>query len=562
MRTRILSGIALGLTLWIGVVRAEAPPAFVRETAMVAMRDGVRLATEIWRPNGTGPWPVALVRTPYGRTSRPGERFTREGIALVVQDARGRFASEGVARAFVDDGWGELQDGKETVDWLRKQPWCNGKIATFGGSAEGITQLMLAGAGPNGIVGQHVGVAPVSLYHYAIYQNGAFRKALVEDWLRLTRWPPEVLLLYRQHASEDAFWRDLDLRRRRDRVRWPIVLVGGWFDIFTQGTLDAFTELQARGGEGARGRQHLVIGPWIHGPPARRAGELTFPENAVGPPGMPDTFQWLSFWLKGAPSSPAKEPPVRYYVMGDVDDPKAPGNTWRTADRWPPPARSRRLYFTAEGALSPDRPETATTREYDYDPANPVPTVGGAELSLPSGPRDQRSVEGRNDVLVFTTPTLDAPREVTGRIRVRLTAATSARDTDFTAKLCDVYPDGRSMLITDGIVSARYRRSLKSPRLVSSGTRQTYDIDLWSTSIVFNRGHRIRVAISSSNAPRFEPNLNTGEPWRPGASATSPVVAHQTVTLGGSDASHIILPEVEGGIRGATANSIPGNPGP
>jgi hypothetical protein len=524
-------------------VRAEAPPAFVRETIKVPMRDGVHLATEVWRPNGTGSWPVALARTPYNRNALSGERFTREGIALVVQDVRGRYGSEGVARPFLDDGWGERQDGKDTVDWLRKQPWCNGRIATFGGSAGGITQLLLAGAGPEGIVGQHVVVAPVSLYHYGFLQNGAFRKALVEDWLRMTRWPPEVLPMIRQHPSDDEFWAETDLRRRLSRVRWPILHEGGWFDIFTQGTIDAFTELQARGGEGARGRQHLVLGPWTHAVHTRKAGELTFPENAVGLPGAPDMLQWLSFWLKGVPTTPASEPPVRYYVMGDVDDPNAPGNTWRTAERWPPPARSRRLYFTADGGLSPDRPETATTREYDYDPANPVPTVGGAELTLPAGPRDQRSVEGRKDVLVFTTPPLDAPLEVTGRVRVRLTAASSARDTDFTAKLCDVYPDGRSMLITDGIITARYRRSLRNGRLLTPGKRETYDIDLWSTSLVFNRGHRVRVAISSSNAPRFEPNPNTGRPWQPGTNGTTPVVAHQAVTLGGPEASYIVLPE-------------------
>jgi hypothetical protein len=542
--------LVLGLGGWAGWARAEAPAAAAIEPRheSVAMRDGTRLATDVGLPPGEGPWPVALARTPYDKKGIKGDRFVRSGIALVVQDVRGRFASAGKARPFADDAWGKCRDGADTLAWIRRQPWCSGKIATFGGSAVGITQLLLAGAGPEGIVGQHVVVAPVSLYHYCMYQNGVFRKALVEDWLRLTRWPEDVLPMLREHPSEDAYWRGMDLRARLDRVRWPIVHVGGWFDLFTQGTLDAFTQLQERGGDGARGRQRVVIGPWTHGIHTRKAGDLTFPSNAIRPPGAPDEFQWLSFWLTGQPAIPADEPAVRYYVMGEcvgappVADPRAPGNIWRSAARWPPPSRPTRLYFTADGGLEPQTSAGATTRTYDYDPAHPVPTVGGAELTLPAGPRDQQPVEGRPDVLVFSTPPLAAPREVTGRITVRLSAATSARDTDFTAKLCDVYPDGRSMLLTDGIVRARYRRSLRRPAPITPGRRTAYDIDLGSTSIIFNRGHRIRVSISSSNAPRFEPNPNT---W-PADGSAAPVVAHQTITLGGSEASYIELPEIAG----------------
>jgi predicted acyl esterase len=543
MRRRMLIWLILGLSAWMGWGRAEpVAPAVEPRHERVAMRDGTRLATDVWLPAGNGPWPVAMARTPYDKNGIKGDRFVASGMALVVQDVRGRFASEGKAQPFADDGWGEHRDGADTVAWVRHQPWCNGKIATFGGSALGITQLLLAGTGPEGIVGQHVVVAPISLYRYCMYQNGVFRKALVEDWLRLTRWPADALPMLRQHPNEDAYWRTMDLRQRLSQVRWPIVHVGGWFDLFTQGTLDAFTQLQERGGPGARGRQHLVIGPWTHGVYTRKAGDLTFPENAIRPPGAPDEFQWLSFWLTGQPAIPADEPAVRYYVMGDVDDPRAPGNTWRTAARWPPPARPARLYFAADGGLEPQPSSEVTTRSYDDDPAHPVPTVGGAELTLPPGPRDQRPVEGRPDVLVFSTPPLAAPREVTGRITVRLTAASSAHDTDFTARLCDVYPDGRSMLLTDGIVRARFRRSLRRPTRITPGKRIAYDVDLGSTSVIFNRGHRLRVSISSSNAPRFDPNPNT---W-PAEASAAPVVAHQTITLGGSEASYVELPEAAG----------------
>jgi uncharacterized protein len=234
--------------------------------------------------------------------------------------------------------------------------------------------------------------------------------------------------------------------------------------------------------------------------------------------------------------------------MGDVTDPQAPGNFWSAADRWPPPSQPLRLYFTAEGGLVPQPPATATTREYDYDPTHPVPSVGGNEHDsvVPAGPRDQRALEQRPDVLVFTSPPLSEPLEVTGRLSVRLYAASSARDTDFTARLTDVYPDGRSISVADGIVRARYRQSLTQEALITPGERYAYDIDLWSTSLVFNRGHRIRVDISSSSAPWFEPNTNTGGPL-PLDKNEKPVVAHQTITLGGPEASYLVVPEVVGG---------------
>jgi putative CocE/NonD family hydrolase len=220
-------------------------------------------------------------------------------------------------------------------------------------------------------------------------------------------------------------------------------------------------------------------------------------------------------------------------------DPTAPGNVWRTADRWPPPSRPLRLYFTAEGGLVPQPPATPATREYDYDPLRPVFTLGGGLL-------DQRRVENWPEVQLFTTPPLAEPLEVTGRLTVRLYAATSARDTDFTARLTDVYPDGRSMYLNDGIVRARYRESVSRATAVTPGTRYAFDIDLGSTSLIFNRGHRIRVAISSSNYPRYELNRNNGRDW-PEDQSFPTVIAHQTIFLGGQEASHIVLPEVPAG---------------
>jgi predicted acyl esterase len=538
----------LGVCGWASGLHPARPQAAapVKLTAMVPMRDGTLLATDVYLPAGDGPWPVALARTPYGKGGYNGPAVNQIGAVLAAQDVRGRGASKGQARPLVDEGWGERQDGADTVAWIRQQPWCNGKIATFGFSYSGINQLLLAGTGVEGIVGQHVSFGAGSVYHDVLFQHGVWRKGYVEAWLKATTWPKDVLAFDAEHPRYDALWAAVDFGSRPEQAHWPIVLVGGWFDLFTQGTLDAFSQLQDRGGAGAQGQQHLVIGPWVHGGDHQHAvGQLQFPRNADWPSDAPEASTWLSFWLTGKPAIPPDEPAVRYYVMDDVTDRQAPGNVWRAADHWPPPSQPLRLYLTAEGGLDRQSP-AAATREYDDDPAHPVPTVGGQDILIGSnGPQDQRRVETRPDVLLFTTSPLAEPIEVTGRLSVRLHAASSASNTDFTAKLTDVYPDGRSMLVTDGIVRASYRESLLKADPIIPGQRYAYDIDIGSTSIIFNRGHRIRVAISSSNYPRFDKNPNSGEDW-PYAKQLAPIVAHQTIFVGGTDASYLVLAEVVG----------------
>jgi predicted acyl esterase len=555
MRRCLLFGLLLALCVWLGYTlpsSVSAQGAATTLTVMVPMRDGVRLATEVYLPAGKGPWPVALGRTTVGRVGAAGgdlwplAQFTQNGIVRVSQDTRGRHDSEGKAQPFVDDGWGERQDGYDTIAWLREQPWWNGKIATLGIASPGITGLLLAGTGVEGIVGQIVTGGASSVYHHVWFQNGVPRRGLIDGHLRNYAWPPEARQLIQQHPRYDALWATVDLGSRPEQVRWPVVLIGGWYDYFLPGTLDAFSQFQDRGGTGGAGHAHLVIGPWMHPGIAaqlpgfdRLAGELRYPRNAVYPPEAPTQMQWLRFWLTGQPATPANEPAVRYYVMGDVRDPNAPGNVWRTADRWPPPSQPLRLYFTADGGLAPQPPATETLWEYDYNPARPVPTVHEGD----EGPADQRRVENRTDVVVFTTPPLTEPLEVTGRITVHLAAATTAPDTDFTAKLTDVYPDGRSMLVTDGIVRASYRNSVERAEFLTPGQRYEFDIDVGSTSLIFNRGHRIRVAISSSNYPRFEANRNNGRSW-PADQNSPSVVAHQTIFVGGADGSYLVLPQV------------------
>ena len=512
------------------------------QTHMVPMRDGVELATDVHLGAGDGPWPVILLRTPYNREGIKADGW--EDYVVVAQDVRGRFASKGHALAFFDDGWGEHQDGLDTVKWILAQPWCNGKIGTMGGSALGITQDLLAGANPPGVLGQHIVVADGNLYH-VMYPGGAFTEALIAGWLKATKWPEDNLKLIQAHPSYDSLWETVnaDARVREQHVNIPAVHVGGWFDIFTQGTLDSFVARSA-----ISPNQWLIMGPWPHGI-KREVGELVFPPNAVETPKpLADAHPWFDFWLRAEDNEVRGMPRVHYYVMGACGEGGAPGNEWRTADSWPVRARSTPLYFSTDGRLLPQAPAKSAGLSYSCDPAKPVPTRGGGNLLIPAGPMDQSELEKRGDVLVFSTPPLQQPVEVTGRITVRLYASSSARDTMFTAKLCDVYPDGRSMLLTDGALRAACRESLSDPTPIQPGQVYQFNIGLGSTSIIFNRGHRIRVDISSSNAPRFAVHPNV---WGEG----KPQVAQQTVLCGGRQVSEVILPIVGSnvGLRAAAA---------
>lgn len=515
-----------------------------KETVMIPMRDDTKLATNLYFPaTGEGPWPVLLVRTPYNKDLIGGPLAAApvvgQGIVYACQDMRGRFASEGLSRVFRDDGWGVRQDGYDTVEWLAAQKWCNGKVGTEGGSAMGIVQYMMAGAAPPHYVCGRAVVATPDLPNHAAFQGGGFRKELVENWLAMCKFP-EVNLqdLTNAQALTDKT-QPASLVGQWDRCHTPIYHVGGWYDIFLQGTLDAFAGMQEHGGKGARGQQRLIMGPWTHGGMGRRKqGELTYPENC-SPPKSAMLNEWLVHFLLCRFDQVVTDPPVLYYRMGDVDDPKAPGNDWITSATWPPKAETLRLYLRTSNALSKEPPPKEEPSSFQYDPVSPVPTVGGANLTIPAGPMDQRKVESRPDVLIYSTAPLDKPMEVTGRLTAHLWIASSAKDTDFTAKLTDVYPDGRSMLVLDGIARARYREGLLRSKLLTPTKAYELDVDLWSTSIVFNKGHQIRLAVSSSNSPRFDPSPNNGGPLRPWK---DPVVATNTVYHDAQRPSYLALP--------------------
>ncbi|MDZ7290873.1 MAG: CocE/NonD family hydrolase [candidate division KSB1 bacterium] len=521
---------------------------YVKTTYMVAMRDSIKLATDVFVSDTTRSWPVILIRTPYGKNTNPLYDFVifsliNRGYAVVVQDTRGRFASQGVDSLFLDDGWGPRRDGYDTVEWIAQQRWSNGKVGTWGASALGITQYLMAGSVPPHLVCQFVEVAATNLYSQATYYGGAFLQNLAEGWI--TKQGSTYLIPFVvAHSNYDAIWERLDLETRFSVINVPIYHFGGWHDIFIEGTLNGFAGLQYGGAPGARGRQKLLIGPWTHGNwLQRKQGELFFPQNSTFND-FNEALRWFDYWLLGKENGIMAEPPVKYYVMGASEN-GAPGNEWRTTTDWPPATQPALFYLHKDGNLSIEKPAGNNVFcSYQYDPKNPVPTLGGRNLEMAAGPYDQRNTENRSDLLIFTSPSLVEPLEVAGKITVKLWVSSSAKDTDFMAKLTDVYPDGRSMLVCDGALQARHRYSLRQEHFLTPDSIYPCTIDLWSTAMVFNRGHRVRVAIASSNAPRFEPNPNTGKPFRSDAET---VVATNTIYLDADHPSHLVLPVSLGG---------------
>ncbi|HEY5315443.1 MAG TPA: CocE/NonD family hydrolase [Pirellulales bacterium] len=520
------------------------------ETVMVAMSDGVHLATDVYRPQGPGPFPVVFTRTPYNRRKAQAAAGsqTRAGYVLVAQDMRGRFGSEGENLPFVGCGWGEHKDGVESLAWILKQPWCNGKVCTVGGSAGGITQNLLAGAAPPGLTAQHIVVAPASMYQQATYIGGALRLSQVENWTRTNQFDARALTIIEDHPTYDDYWRGQDSSLKFAVMNAPAIHVGGWFDTFSQGTLDSFVGRQHHGAAGARGTQKLVMGPWTHAVGRNEAdAELVFPNPQA--PQEYSSARWLEYYLKGVDNGVTALPAVTYYVLGDTSDPKskAPGNRWRQADDWPVPSRATPYYLLRGGKLAASKPAAgAEPVEYTFDPADPCPTHGGNNLTIARGPRNQNPIESRADVVLFTSEPLAEPLEVTGHVTAKVFVASSAVDTDLSIRLCDVYPDGESYNMAEGMLRLRYRNSFAKPEPLTPGEMVEVSVDCWSTSIIFNRGHRLRAAVTSSNYPRFDLNPGTGKPWKDG----DPHVKQTNRIF--CDAAHpsaLILPVVAGAAK-------------
>ncbi|MBL8130822.1 MAG: CocE/NonD family hydrolase [Anaerolineae bacterium] len=554
-------------------------------------RDGVVLRADIYRPNTPEPVPVLLERTPYGKGLMPPYLLfalmaAERGYAVVIQDTRGRWASEGDGAPFVH----EMQDGYDAVEWAAHQPWANGQVGMFGVSYMGYTQLAAAvmrppslktiipaetfcdafgtalqGGAPTLGVTVSWGLIAQALHGIVRLpdtpEKGALFAAWVAAWDGMVRGDTferlplkDMPLIGRggvadyvgtvlAHPTHDAYWEAL--RCPHESLDLPIFHIGGWYDIFIANTLSDYAGIRAAG----NAQQKLIIGPWAHGNYESVVGEVDFGIQSDGMAILPEEMhlRWFDYWLKGTPNGVMDEPPVRLFVMGD--------NQWRSEQEWPlARAQNTRYYLhsggrantlNGDGALSPEAPSDEAVDSFVYDPRNPVPTRGGAlccgEAALPSGAYDQRAIEARPDVLVYSTPPLERDLEVTGPLEVHLWAATTAPDTDFTAKLVDVGPCGYARNLTDGIVRARHHRSLDRAEFITPGEVYEYVIDLAATCNVFKAGHRIRVEISSSNFPRFDRNANSGLPL---GEDTALRPALQTIWHDAAHPSHIILPVI------------------
>lgn len=498
-----------------------------KQTVLLEMRDGARLATDWYPPvavPGAGPpdrVPVVLIRTPYDKARRnPAiERWrdclVRHGYVFAVQDMRGFYGSKDAGPR----GPGQY-DGYDTIEWFAQQPWCNGKVGMLGFSHLGAAQYEAAVTSPPHLACAIPAQAPGNYYTDALFPP-KFRKADMETILRGTF-----------SSRTTALWNTRIRRRdnsRLDQFNAPMMHSAGWYDFYKEGAIEMFRALQAHGGPGARGTQKLIIGPWGHGvdqeedrtEPLRLPGGLAYPANAKLDWEQEVWLPWFDHWLKGQPTGVMDRPAVKYYLMGAVDDPQAPGNRWIEAEDFPPPSVAVPYYVHSDRTLRTDAPTAKDeTLRYEYDPKNPVPTVGRLHARIPvKGPYDQREVEGRPDVLVFTTPVLETPLAIVGAVQAKLWASSDRRDTDFTVKLTDVYPDGRSMIFLDGIVKARFRNSYLEEEFLEPGQVYEFEIDLGYIAIAIAPGHRLRLAISSSNFDRWDINPNTGEPY--GAHAVS-----------------------------------------
>jgi len=532
----------------------------------VPMRDGVRLSANVFRPESPRRYPTILVRTPYGKgavISPNYAPFVENGYAVVVEDVRGRYASEGVFRPLEQ----EPADGDDTLNWIARQPWSDGKIGMLGSSYLGIVQWKVAPLNNPHLKAIFPSVSGCDDYLDRFYSRGGAMKLgqrllWMSENLRAPHFHPdfaqfvlhlplrtadvaatgETSSMYQEavaHPAYDAFWKSISVRRQLDNIHVPVFLVGGWFDNFVESDLEAFARLRKNSGV-----DHIMIGPWPHNMAAKLEGVDFGPD--VNVPIREMQLQWFDQFLKGKDTPLVSQAPVQIFEMGS--------NGWRDARGWPPPAHLERFYLESRGhanTLSGDgelrtRAALGAADRFVYDPHDPAPTAGGAACCdprvFPWGPKDQRPVEQRRDVLVYTTPPLRHDLEVIGPVTVVLYAATSARDTDFTAKLVDVFPDGRALNLTDGILRLRYRKSLEEPRLARPGEICKLTIDAGPTGNMFLKGHRIRLEISSSNFPRFDRNPNTGEP---AADATELRTASQTVYHDARRPSYMLLPVIE-----------------
>ena len=558
----------------------------------VPMRDGTVLRADVYRIKNGPPAPALIQRIPYRKEEGfviPPFRAVEAGYVVVSQDTRGRYQSDGTFVPFAH----EIDDGYDTVEWVAAQPWCDGNVGMTGGSYYGATQWLAAAARP-----PHLrAIAPLhtssDLYTNWFYQGGAFELSFTLMWTLMLLAPDylsklakagtvepvelrelerlleqlEDLYKFRPlsgiplvkrrlpwygewlgHPLQSGYWRKISPQTYHDRIDIPVYNIGGWYDIFLRGTIENFAGIGRRRPPGSRDN-HLIIGPWAHGfmwgvYPQIDYGKLAS-DIAIDLPGK--LLNFFDRWMK--PAGAAKEtPPVELFVMGE--------NRWRQFESWPPDADLTPYYLHSEGqantsrgngTLSTVHPGDEPSDAYLFDPNHPVPTIGGQTfaqgpmIAAQSGPADQTPIEQRHDVLCYTSDVLTEPVTVVGPVKARIYASSSAKDTDWVVKLIDVFPDGRALLLTEGVLRARYRESFENPRLLEPGEVYEFEIDMWATGNTFLPGHRIRIDVTSSNFPRFDVNTNTGGILAE-EDGKNAVRAVNTIYHNSKFPSHVLLP--------------------
>lgn len=553
---RSLLLVSLAILAAQSAARAADPPpdlGGVTEThVMIPTRDGVRLSTYLYTPPGPGPWPV-IYEQRYAdlrgaSTRQAAARLAARGYVVALENFRGAQQSEGTWVGYRALGWGEKRDGYDTVEWLARQPWSTGKVGTLGSSQAGFAQNFLAVTQPPHLVCQYMIDTGLSLFHEGYRIGGAARPERFKTMDATCREPADNRRLMEEwfaHPSYDAYWAEEDCTRHFDKMNVPCFTVGSWFDFMCVGSVESFIGRQHRGGPGSRGTQQLLIGPWPHGGPAgkqtNRVGELVFPENAKF--AIDDHIvRWFDHYLKGVDNGVERDRPVRYYVMGAVGEAGAPGNEWRDAPDWPVLSRPTGYFLREGGHLATQAPTVNSAHtSLSADPVHPAEIQGRA---FP-GARDARPFESQPDVRTFTTDTLTEPVEWTGKVRAELFVASTAKDTDVIVRVTDVYPDGRSILVIDAVRRARYREGFDREVPLEPGQVTPIAFDVGWMSLVFNRGHRIRVTVASTGAPFYEPNPNTGEPLTIDPPART-IVARNSVYHDAGHASRIIAPVRDG----------------
>lgn len=520
--------------------------ALAQTSTVVTAKDGTKLATTVWMPPnaGTAKRPSILRRTPYGRTTEPPllAQLLQAGVVVVAQDVRGRYESGGDFFPFLDDG----ADGADAIAWITSQPWSNGVVASYGASADGITQLMALREGPPALKCALPAVATDDLYE-AFYPGGAWRTELGTNWMTALG-EPEGLRAYLNHEARDSYWeRGAPSPSKSARIKATVRLVTGFYDIFAPSISPMFRRLQEASDPSVRGEHTLIIGPWTHGGLGTKTeGDVTYPDDAVYTNNAIDTATYLAWCVLGTakPTFPA----VRYYLTEFGGDGISAKGEWRDGAKWPPlPVTSAPMYLQGDGSLTTQASAAAEPAHVPFDSASPLASVGGGNLTTPAGPRDQRAVDANPGVVTFTTKPAEAPVDLVGDPTATIWAASSTSDADVVVRIEVVTQNGPSLLVTDGIRRGRFREGYEAPKPLTPNVAAPFEVPLGPMAIRLAKGQSLRVAVSASSAPRYSVN--------PGKGTLS-------IYRDGAHASVVTLPLTQGSLGPIAASPTDGGASP